>query len=264
MVKKIIKIFTIVATLTSLTMGVYAAQGDIWSVRNQYNEDVARVTPQETFVLTGNGGCSIANGLRLSGTVNGLILRCVEVFATPNAPDSTTIKTGCIPDSCIGAGVAPSDQPDGARTVGICIYFYGLDTCTLPAGSGVGIYGIDSKLNETYETVSIASGTATPTLEVQSSRAWRLIRAFVVNSTAANSLTYSDSFSVGYGTGLGLANDAYGNTISAYTVNGADISSSGYVTGIFDSTYDVYIPATAPANTENIVEYKAYIKGTSE
>jgi hypothetical protein len=262
--KKILCIVIAGLAIASFAMIGFTAQGDIWSVRNQDNADVARITSNETFVLTGTGGCSIANGLRLSGTVNGLILRCVEVFATPNAPDSATIKTGCIPDSCTGAGVAASDQPDGARTVGICIYFYGLDTCTLPAGAGVGIYGIDSKLNDTYETVTIGSKTATPTLEVQSSRAWRLIRAFVVNSTAAGSLTYTDSFSVGYGTGLGLANDAYGDTIFAYTVNGADISSSGYVTGTFNSTYDVYIPATAPANTENIVEYKAYIKGTAE
>lgn len=242
--------------LICLTMTCYAEYGDYWSIRNQDRTDIARITSNETLILSGSGGLST------SCPVKGMIFRVAEYIVSPAVPDSTSILNNDMIDSVSSGGTVPNLQTDVPRNVNIAIYTYA--NANVTSTGTVGVYGINAKGNVDYESIAFTSLSANSITTAVSNKAFALIRLITTDAALRSTAGYGDTMTVGYGYSYGFANDVYGDTIYKLVVNGVSISSNGYVTGTVDGTYDTYRPATDWAATDAIIYYKANIKGRNE
>jgi len=196
-----------------------------------------------------------------NGNITGLIVRCVEYIPTPAVPDSTSIIANTMVDQISSAGTV-CVQPDVPRNLNIAIYTYG--NANLSSTGNIGVYGVNAKGNSDYESVAIGTFVADSITTRVTNKAFALITLITTDAAFRTTAGAADTISIGYGYKYGLSNDVYGDTIYKLIVNGADVSTSGYVTGTVDGTYDTYNPATAWAATDAVIYYKARIKGSNQ
>lgn len=205
-----------------------------------------------------NGDLNVTGALsvtgQLSNTTRGL-LTVHETWMDMVAVDSNTYMTDVAVDTATLGGMTTSFyaasflvQPVHPRTLSFVL----TDSGSNSTGT-ITVYGVNGNGDITSESLSF--NAANTGLYLYSSNAYVALSTITLTYTAFGGVN-SEKFWVGVSSGIGLANDlaAAADLIQAVEA-GADAT-----TGTLNTTYDTYLPASAPNGTR---DYELWYKATS-
>ena len=240
--KKLRMVLLLMFLALFLAAAAFAASGDIWSIRNQEWKDILRMTGDENLVL----GASTVRIVK-------------ELFPYASAADTDSLLGLMRADSL--TGTVMEHQPDcGARTVRMFLRL----TAAVPGyfSGTIGVYGYNAITTWQNETFTITNDAVTQFTEgesgivIESSKAFLLVDYVIASASLRDSLTYAESFSLGWGDTLGLSCRPVGDTIIAF-IDTNNVATTDSPTGLYHALNNTYSPASALSGACVQVIYKS-------